>query len=175
MAYYINKKKDVADEPEIELDDIAAEGIPLTASDEEVFDPLKSGFFWYTPPLATSASHSTGGQEWCISGHDMQILTMTVPSNSTVITEVGSFMYMHPRMTTDVELTLCMKNGGGCTEGWNRICGGESCAKVLLKNSTNQQGYVGLTPNFPAKASPHNEIFKQMKEAYNNKCASCVM
>ncbi len=132
--------------------DFAAEVVPLTAEDQEVFDPLKSGFLWYTPPLASEVSHTTGGHEWCIAGHDMQVLTMTVPTGKTVITEVGSFMYMHPSMETKVELTLCTP--GGCGEGCRRICGGEDCVKVLLVNESGQQGYVGLTPSFPAKIIP---------------------
>ena len=129
--------------------DFAAEARPLTKEDEEIFDPLKTNFIWYKPPLASEVSHTTGGQQWCVTGHDMQVLSMTVPPGETIVTEVGSFMYMHPGMETKVELTLC--SAKGCGEGWRRICGGESCVKVLLLNETNNQGYVGLTPNFPAK------------------------
>jgi uncharacterized protein (AIM24 family) len=140
------------EEPEIELlEDFAAEAVPLTAADQEVFDPLRTGFVWYTPPLASEASHSTGGQQWCVSGHDMQVLTMTVPPGTTITTEVGSFMYMHPSMETEVELTLCSPTR--CGSSWMRMCGGESCTKVLLINRSGQQGYVGLTPNFPAKVN----------------------
>jgi len=132
--------------------DFAAEAVPLTVEQEEIFDPLKTDFIWYLPPLATELSHSTGGQEWCVAGHDMQVLSMTVPPGETIVTEVGTFMYMHPGMETKVELTLC--SAKGCAEGWKRICGGESCVKVLLLNETGEQGYVGLTPNFPAKVIP---------------------
>jgi hypothetical protein len=138
-------------EAEYVVPDFAAEAVPLTAEDQEHFDPLKTGFIWYTPPLATEVSHSTGGHQWTIAGHDMQILTMTVPSGETITTEVGSFMYMHPKMDSKVELTLCTTAGFG--EGCNRICGGENCVKVLLVNESGEQGYVGLTPNFPAKVN----------------------
>jgi uncharacterized protein (AIM24 family) len=134
------------------MEDFAAEAVPLTEEDKELFDPLASGFIWYTPSLASETSHTTGGQEWCIAGHDMQVLTMTVPSGQTIITETGTFMYMHPRMETKVELTLC--SPAGCGEGCNRICGGESCTKLQLVNASGEQGYVGLTPNFPAKIIP---------------------
>jgi hypothetical protein len=147
-------------EPEIEVD-FAAEAVPLTSEQEDVYDPLKTGFLWYTPPLATEKSHTTGGHEWCIAGHDMQILTMTVPAGEQVVTEVGSFMYMAPFMETQVELTLCSEGGPG--KGCNRICGGENCAKVILKNDSAESGYVGLTPNFPAKVIPvssNENIFK---------------
>ena len=140
-------KKDFYDFPE--ASDFAAEAVALTAEQEEVFDPLKTKFIWYVPPLASEVSHTTGGQEWTVSGHDMQVLSMTVPPGETIVTEVGSFMYMHPGMETKVECTLCSIKG--CGEGWNRVCGGESCVKVLLLNETGEQGYVGLTPNFPAK------------------------
>jgi len=132
--------------------DFAAEAVPLTAEQEKVYDPLKSDFIWYKPPLATEVSHTTGGQQWCVSGNDMQVLTMTVPPGETITTEVGSFMYMHPGMTTQVELNCC--GSKGCSEGCKRAAGGESFVKVLLINDTGQQGYVGLTPNFPAKVIP---------------------
>ncbi|KAG7355722.1 mitochondrial biogenesis AIM24 [Nitzschia inconspicua] len=134
------------------MEDFAAEAVPLTEEDREIFDPLSSGFIWYTPPLASEASNSTGGHQWCIAGHDMQVLTMTVPTGETITTEVGTFMYMHPKMETKVELTLC--SPAGCGEGCNRIWGGEGCAKLLLVNESGEEGYVGLTPNFPAKIIP---------------------
>jgi uncharacterized protein (AIM24 family) len=119
---------------------------------EDKYDPLKTGFLWYVPPMATEQDHGTGGHAWNIVGHDMQVLTMTVPAGEEVVTEVGSFMYMSAFMETKVELTLCAQ--GGCAEGYNRIFGGESCVKVFLKNDTGEEGYVGLTPNFPGKVIP---------------------
>ena len=139
------------DEPEIVVD-FAAETVPLTSAMEDKFDPLKTGFLWYTPPLASAKEHMTGGHEWNIVGHDMQILTMSVPAGEQVVTEVGSFMYMSPFMETSVELTLCSQ--AGFSEGCNRICGGESCVKVFLKNDSGEDGYAGITPNFPAKIIP---------------------
>lgn len=139
------------EEEEIHVD-IAAEAVPLTDDLVEFFDPLKTGFLWYVPPLASEANHKTGGHNWNIVGYDMQVLTMSVPAGEQVVTEVGSFMYMSPFMETEVELTLCTK--GGFSDGCNRIFGGESCAKVILKNNTGNEGYVGLTPNFPAKIIP---------------------
>ena len=85
-------------------------------------------------------------------GHDMQVLTATVSPGETITTEVGSFFYGSGDIETTVELT-CFSSGG-CSEGWNRICGGESCVKVLLTNKGPQEGYVGLTPPFPAKIIP---------------------
>jgi uncharacterized protein (AIM24 family) len=82
----------------------------------------------------------------------MQVLTTTVSPGQTVTTEVGSFFFGSGDIETTVELT-CF-GPGGCTEGCNRICGGESCAKMLLTNKGAQEGFVGLTPNFPAKIIP---------------------
>lgn len=143
-------------EEEIEVD-FAAEAIPLTDSQQSIFDPLKTGFLWYQPPLASEQNHKTGGHQWNIVGHDMQVLSMTVPGGQSVTTEVGSFMYMSPFMETEVELTLCSKVG--FKSGCQRIFGGESCVKVFLINNTDEEGYVGLTPNFPAKVVPVRALF----------------
>jgi len=131
---------------------VAAETVPLTSAQDSTVDPLNSGFLWYRPPPNFDKPHVTGGHRWTITGHDMQILTSTVPAGQQIETEVGSFVFMHPGMTTEVELTLCTKGGVG--EGCSRICSGESCVKVFLKNDTNEEGYVGLTPNYPAKVIP---------------------
>jgi uncharacterized protein (AIM24 family) len=131
---------------------VEAETVPLTSDQDPSIDPLVSGFLWYKPPPTFEKTHTTSNHNWTITGHDMQILSATVPPGEQVVTEVGSFVFMHPSMTTEVELTLCTK--GGCSEGWSRICGGESCVKVLLKNDSGSEGYVGLTPNYPAKVVP---------------------
>lgn len=117
----------------------AEEKRPLTKDLQEEIDPFKTGFYWYKPPLADDKQHSTAGHNWTISGHDMQVWTSTVPAGEQVICEVGSFLYMAPFMTTQVELTGCGN------EGCSRMCGGESCVKVLLINGSNQEGYVVRT------------------------------
>jgi Mitochondrial biogenesis AIM24 len=124
-------------EPEIVVDVAAEEITALTADQIHLVDPLGSGFTWYTPPMASPGKeHEThGNREWSIAGHDMQVLTMTLPPNETVITEVGSFMFGSRDLQMNVELTLC--TGG---EGCQRICGGESCVKLLLVNDGSEQG-----------------------------------
>jgi len=128
------------------------ETVPLTSDQDSSLDPLNTGFTWYKPAKTLQKGHRTGAHTWTISGHDMQILTSTVPAGEEIVTEVGSMVFMHPNMETNVELTLC--SSLGCSEGCRRICGGESCVKVILKNPSNQEGYVGLTPNYPAKVVP---------------------
>ena len=155
-AFYIcciivYKKMGKYDGDDIDID-LAAEAVPLNEDLTSIFDPLKSGFLWYQPPLASEQNHKTGGHQWNIVGHDMQVLSMTVPGGESVTTEPGSFMYMSPFMETKVELLLCSRVG--CCNGCQRICGGESCVKVFLVNNTSEEGYVGLTPNFPAKVVP---------------------
>lgn len=142
----------MSDEPDIVLVDVAAsEVVSLTAEQQEHVDPMNSGFMWYTPPMAKT-QESTGGHEWMISGHDMQVLTSTLPAGEEFITETGSFMFGSAGLKTSVELTLCTRSG--FMEGLNRIFGGESCVKVLLRNEGNTPGFVGITPNFPAKIVP---------------------
>ena len=124
-------------EPEIIIDVAAEEITALTKDQKDHVDPLGSGFIWYTPPLAFPGKEheSRGNKEWSIAGHDFQVLTMTMAPSDTVITEVGSFMFGSSDITMNVELTLCT----GC-EGCQRICGGESCVKLLLVNAGSQQG-----------------------------------
>lgn len=148
-------------EPEISVDFAAAQVEELTSltaeqqAEKYQADPLNSGFLWYTPPMAYEDNPlSTDGQQWIISGHDMQVLSMTMPPGEQIVTEVGSFFFGSQDIKTDVEFTCCTSTNGGCSEGWGRICGGEACVKLLLKNDSPQQGFVGLTPTFPAKVIP---------------------
>jgi hypothetical protein len=165
-------------EPEIIVDVAAEETTALTADMKDTVDPLGSGFTWYTPPMARpGSSHETSnGRDWSIAGHDMQVLVMSLPVNETVVTyvarvldhsstahrnrylcpglsrfsyfrrEVGSFMFGSPDIQMDVELTCC-KGGEGC----RRICGGESCVKLLILNGGSQSG-VRIVPALPLSA-----------------------
>jgi Mitochondrial biogenesis AIM24 len=151
MSYY-NKA-----EPEIVIDvAVDSERISLTAKDEHDIDPMGTGFVWYTPPLANSVTANLGEKkrgncEWNIAGHDMQILTMTVPPNDRIITEVGSFMFGSKDIDINTELTCCTSaasasegGNGGCNEGCQRICGGESCVKLLLVNKGPNPGVSSI-------------------------------
>ena len=126
-------------EPEIAVDVAAQELTALTAGQKEIVDPLDSGFTWYTPPMACSTGEHEmhNGRSWTIAGHDMQVLSMTLPPGEHVVTEVGSFFFGSKDLEMEVELTLC--TGG---EGCERICGGESCVKLMLHNKGSSEGYV---------------------------------
>jgi len=76
-------------EKDISIDFAADEELTsLTAEQQEDLrraDPMNSGFVWYTPPMALEHSdHLTGGHHWIISGHDMQVLSMTVPPGTNL-------------------------------------------------------------------------------------------
>ena len=72
-------------ETEITVDPM--ETMPLTSDQEPDLDPLKTGFTWYKAARSLDTTHKSGGHTWTISGHDMQILTSTVPPGEEIITE----------------------------------------------------------------------------------------
>ena len=117
---------------------------------DSITDPLNTGFKWIIPTHSSDTEYKNAGISWTISGHNMQVLSMTVPPGCRLMTEPGTFMFMHPHMDTGVDCTLCSNGFGGCA----RICGGESCIKVILGNRTHYETYAGVTPNFPAKIVP---------------------
>jgi hypothetical protein len=161
-------------EPDILVDFAAEEMQSLTAGTmteaqkEDMYqsDPMNTGFHWYTPPLAAQA-HETSGHHWIITGHDMQVLVSDVPPGETIVTEVGSFFFGSAGIKTNVDLTCC-SDKGGCSEGCGRICGGESCVKLLLTNESAQAGVVGLTPSFPAKIIPVKVRTRQVLSSTTN-------
>lgn len=148
----------IYEEPEIKVDFAASEELqPLAPEVQNKADPLNSGFLWYTPPMAstTDGQHSTSdGHTWVISGHDMQVLTTTIPPGETFVTEIGSFLFGSSGVKMDVECTMCLCGNQGCKQAWSRICGGESCVKLLLTNESSTEGFLGITPNYPAKIIP---------------------
>jgi len=97
-------------------EEIAVEGTYAGPDDDSLIDPLKTGFKWYIP--SKQVVESTEHDRWTISGDDMQVLTMTVPPGGKLSTEIGTFMFMDPSMSSGVEC---------CNGGCSRWCGGESC------------------------------------------------
>lgn len=94
-----------------------------------------------------------------VKGPDCQILAVSLQPGEEHESEAGAMMFMSPGIKTSVEC-------GRCT----RLCVGESCLKTVYKNETSKPGYIGLTPNFPAKVIPvdlseHKELYLQ-KGAY---------
>lgn len=114
-----------------------------------VTDPMNTGFKWVIPTESDDKEKTNSGRSWIISGHDMQVLSSTVPPGGRLVTEQKSFMFMHPDMETEVTCTLF----DGCS-GCSRLCGGESCIKVNLINNTHHDTYAGVTPSFPSKIIP---------------------
>jgi uncharacterized protein (AIM24 family) len=58
---------------------------------------------------------------------------------------IGAFMFSSVGIKTEQECGNC-----------SRTLVGESCCKTIFENTTSSEGYVGLTPNFPAKIIPIN-------------------
>eukprot|EP00592_Proboscia_alata_P008340 CAMPEP_0194355936 /NCGR_PEP_ID=MMETSP0174-20130528/3772_1 /TAXON_ID=216777 /ORGANISM="Proboscia alata, Strain PI-D3" /LENGTH=324 /DNA_ID=CAMNT_0039125417 /DNA_START=9 /DNA_END=983 /DNA_ORIENTATION=+ len=136
--------------PDVKFEDeITVDAIPLEHDDSKI-DPMNTGFKWYLPDeKAYEEDHRLNETKWTISGHDMQVLSASIPPGDTISTEVGSMLFSHPDMKLDVDCTLC-QGSTGC----RRMCGGESCVKVDMTNEGGSDAYVGLTPNFPAKIIP---------------------
>lgn len=82
--------------------------------------------------------------KWVISGPDCQILTVSLKPGEMFECEPGSMMYMSHQTNTTTD----------CNPNCSRFCAGESCCKLKFKNDNNKDGYLGVTPKFPAKIIP---------------------
>lgn len=84
-----------------------------------------------------------GADKSQVTGADSQVLTLLLDPNEAVQTEPGAMMHM----SDGVKPSL------GCAPNCcDRCCFlGESCWLASYTNETQNPGYVGLTPNFPAK------------------------
>ncbi|GMI25608.1 hypothetical protein TeGR_g4380 [Tetraparma gracilis] len=79
-----------------------------------------------------------------ITGADSQVLTVNMAGGDKVLTEPGTMMFMSDYVKGS---TQC----GGCLQ---RCCAGESCCTMVMENTQQTMGFVGLTPNFPGKVIP---------------------
>ena len=84
--------------------------------------------------------------KYTIIGADSQVVQVKVMPGESVKCEPGVMMHMDPNFKPDVELQPCC----GCKAS----CAGESCVKIIYKNEGEAPGYIGMTPNFPAKVVP---------------------
>lgn len=123
-------------EPEITVDFAAVEELAsLTgeaAEEKHQADPMGSGFLWYTPPLAFESSPlSAGGQQWIVSGNDMQVLSMTIPPGKSMIFKlIGhqrscfascSFCTVNSKITGLFCANLGLQEKGWCHK-WGASC-----------------------------------------------------
>jgi uncharacterized protein (AIM24 family) len=83
------------------------------------------------------------GASYTITGPDCQILNVTLKTGESVATEPGSMMYM----SSDIKSSVAC---GSCS----RLCVGEAICKSIYTNQGSADGFVALTPNFPAKIIP---------------------
>ena len=95
-----------------------------------------------------NAEHTKGSalHKYAITGHESQIVTISIPPGETCQGEPGSMMYLSDPIDMNVS----------CGSDWfGRCCGGESCCVLNFTNSQNQTGYAGLVTNSPlAKVVP---------------------
>lgn len=87
--------------------------------------------------------NSTAGQKYQISGADCQVLTVAMGGGEKLTSQPGALMFMSPSMKMEQEMGNC-----------SRLCVGETCCKTIFHNPTREEGFVSLTPSFPAKVIP---------------------
>lgn len=99
-----------------------------------------SGFDIVVPDLSGASQ-----MPFSITGADCQVLSVAVPPGGRVECEPGSMLMMSEDMSTSVECGSC-----------GRLCTGETLCKVVFTNKGTNEGFLALTPNYPAKVVPQN-------------------
>ncbi len=89
-------------------------------------------------------------------GPDCQILAVQLKPGEQIESEPGAMMFMSPGIKSSVEFGRC-----------SRICTGETLCKTVYTNKGNATGYLGITPNFPAKVVPVD--LSQFKRIFTRK------
>lgn len=80
---------------------------------------------------------------YSITGANSQILNVNLKPGSCVMAEPGAMMYKSPDVKSTVECGSCQ-----------RCCVGETLCKGIHTNEGASEGFIGLTPDFPAKVVP---------------------
>lgn len=95
--------------------------------------------------LKVLTAETGSGAGYQILGETMQILTISLAPGQQIQTEPGTMCYGSDGCKLKVKI-------GGLI----RLVSGESIFKALWTNSTNEPGFVALTPNLPGAVIPIN-------------------
>lgn len=79
---------------------------------------------------------------YTLTGANSQVLSISLKANEKAFSEPGSMMMMSDGVVMGVSCGNC-----------SRTCVGESCCNISYTNK-GQDGFVALTPSFPAKIVP---------------------
>lgn len=109
---------------------------------------MLEGFELWVPP--ESPKYDEDGMPYYeIIGTDAQIVQFPVRAGRKVMCFSGAMAYMSKGMKMDCQLA-----GFGKTFG--RLVGGGSLFQITYTNETNQDGYIGMTPDYPGVIVPIN-------------------
>ena len=98
-------------------------------------------------PYDTHADHEDREGEFMIHGTDSQIVQIPLAPGAQVTCEPGAMCNMSDGVAVETKL-------GGLFGAAARMVSGESLFLNTYTNNTQQPGYIGLTPSFPAAIIP---------------------
>lgn len=99
------------------------------------------GFAYFEPPAVPKMQ---------IIGADSQVLEVVLSPGETISSEPGNMLHQTSNLNPDMSMD-------GCWDACRRsCCANESCLRVKYTNESDQDGYIGITPAFPAKVVPIN-------------------
>merc|ERR1719343_491128 len=109
---------------------------------------MLEGFELWVPP--TPPEYAEDGMPYYeIIGTDAQIVQFPVRAGRKIMCFSGAMAYMSDGMKMDTKLA-----GFGKTFG--RLAGGGSLFQITYTNETSQDGYIGMTPDYPGVIVPIN-------------------
>lgn len=109
---------------------------------------MLEGFQLWVPP--TPPEYGEDGMPYYeILGTDAQIVQFPVRAGRKIMCFSGAMAYMSDGMTMDTKLA-----GFGKTFG--RLAGGGSLFQITYTNDTAEDGYIGMTPDYPGVIVPIN-------------------
>eukprot|EP00525_Craspedostauros_australis_P005119 CAMPEP_0198109072 /NCGR_PEP_ID=MMETSP1442-20131203/1090_1 /TAXON_ID= /ORGANISM="Craspedostauros australis, Strain CCMP3328" /LENGTH=261 /DNA_ID=CAMNT_0043764561 /DNA_START=353 /DNA_END=1138 /DNA_ORIENTATION=+ len=106
-----------------------------------------AGFEVWTPEKAPT--FDDGMPIFEIIGTDAQIVQFPVRAGRQITCFSGAMAYMSDGMKMDVKLA-------GLKKTFGRLAGGGSLFEVTYTNETNEDGFIGMTPDYPGIIIPLN-------------------
>lgn len=106
------------------------------------------GFELWIPPTPDVYEHD-GMPKYEIIGTDAQVVQFPLRAGRQIICFSGAMAYMSDGMTMDVKL-------GGFKKTFGRLAGGGSLFEITYTNTSDVDGYIGMTPDYPGVIVPIN-------------------